>query len=181
MTLIFPLTDVIGHFIYSTQYVVWHETAAAFLSHIWNPFLHKYDNHLYSLFRLPLKHQKKSNKKSHQHSWCFSMKYGKYNIEIENSTVAIILRLYAAAACVCLVKAALFCSCDRAQFIASVWNCGGRKFTPTSLTDGPLNLFLLSAKSAWRGAPRVCIQTCLMLQDNAATLQLKRKSKKRRI
>lgn len=94
----------------------------------------------------------KPKRKSHQHMWCYSCNYRQLNTQIESSTVAIIL--YAAAA---------LC---RDQFIASVWNCGGRKITPASLTDGPLNLFLLSAKSAWRDAPWVCTQTCLMLQDS---------------
>lgn len=51
-------------------------------------------------------------------------------------------------------------------FIASVWIYRERKITAASLTDGPLNLFLLSAKSAWRGAPWVCAQTFLVPQEN---------------
>lgn len=54
---------------------------------------------------------------------------------------------------VCCLLSLLCSSCDRDQFIASVWKCGGRKITPTALTEGPLNLFLLWAKSRVKRCP----------------------------
>lgn len=51
------------------------------------------------------------------------------------------------------------CIFYRDRFIASVQKCAGIKIAPASLTDGPRNLFQLSAKSAWRDAPWVCRQT----------------------
>ncbi len=183
MTLISLLINVVGQFYHATA-VCADPVSLRYDLLISHPsFYMSICNPLSSLCLRLMKHHmdSKPNRKSHQCIWCFSIEYRQYNIQIESSTVAIILLLYAAAACVYCLLRLLCSSCDRDQFIASVWNCGGRKITPTSLTDGPLNLFLLSAKSAWRDAPWVCIQTCLMLQDSAATLQLNRMSSRRMV
>lgn len=90
--------------------------------HIKSFFLREYRNPLSSPFLRLMKHHmdSKPNGKSHQHIWCFSFKYRQCNIQIESSTVAIILLLYAAAAFVLSGKAALFLLWQRSVYSLSV-------------------------------------------------------------